>query len=183
MVQGKTLKCVKKFKYLGGQLSNDTIMFDEIPWRIQQTSAAFSKLYQRVLKKKHLTLKTKVKTYKTMIHPCMLYGSETWNCSNKHLKKLNGLQYHQLRTTCGKNGRKHLLNGNFTWAIPEDESKEPDLKSPETLIMLSRLRYAGYVIRMEDNRLPKIILHAETNEGQRKIGCPKKISGSASKKT
>ena len=27
---------------------------------------------------------------------------------------------------------------------------------------------------MEDNRLPKIILHAETNEGQRKIGRPRK---------
>ena len=25
-----------------------------------------------------------------------------------------------------------------------------------------------------DNRLPKIILHVETNEGQRKIGCPRK---------
>ena len=39
---------------------------------------------------------------------------------------------------------------------------------------LSRLRYAGHAIRMEDNRLPKIILHAETNEGQRKIGRPRK---------
>ena len=27
---------------------------------------------------------------------------------------------------------------------------------------------------MQDNRLPKIILHAETNEGQRKIGRPRK---------
>ena len=52
--------------------------------------------------------------------------------------------------------------------------KDPDLKSPETLIRLACLRYAGHVIRMEDNRLPKIILHAETNEGQRKIGRPRK---------
>ena len=53
MVQEKTLKCVKKFKYVGGQLSNDATMRDEIPWRIRQTSAAFSKLYQRAWKKKH----------------------------------------------------------------------------------------------------------------------------------
>ena len=30
MVQGKTLQCVIKFKYLGGQLSNDATMRDEI---------------------------------------------------------------------------------------------------------------------------------------------------------
>ena len=74
-------------------------------------------------------------------------------------------------------------NGNFTWAISDGESKDPDLKSPETLIRLSCLRYAGHVIRMEDNRLPKIILQAEKNEGQRKKDAQEQISGSASKKT
>ena len=42
------------------------------------------------------------------------------------------------------------------------------------MMRVSHLRYAGHVIRMEDNRLPKIILHAETNEGQRKAGIPRK---------
>ena len=51
LVQGKPLKVVDHFKYLGGQLSNDGTMRDEIPWRIQQSSASFSKLYQRVGKK------------------------------------------------------------------------------------------------------------------------------------
>ena len=52
MVQGKTLKCVKKCKYLGGQLSNDATMCGEIPWRIQQTFASFSKLSQCIIKQK-----------------------------------------------------------------------------------------------------------------------------------
>ena len=48
------------------------------------------------------------------------------------------------------------LNGNFIWAIPKDKSKDPGLKSPEKLNMLSHLRYADHVIKMEDSRLPKL---------------------------
>ena len=82
--------------------------------------------------------------------------------------------------------RKHLTSivdsicqiwsqSKFTWAFPKDESKDPDLKAPETFIRLSYLRYAEHVIRMENNRFPKILLPAKTNEGQiRRIGCPRK---------
>lgn len=185
IVEGKPLKVVDHFKYLGGQLSNDGSMRDEIPWRIQQASASFSKLFQRVWKKKHIKLKTKIKTYKTMIMPCLLYGAETWNCTRAQIAKMNGLQYRQLRTISGKNWKdkvshvellqavKFGTNQNFEWALPEDETKTPDLKSVETMIRLSRLRYTGHVMRMDNNRLPKIILHGEINMGKRKVGRPK----------
>ena len=51
IVEGKPLKVVDHFKYLGGQLSNNGSLRDEMPWRIQQASASFSKLFQRVWKK------------------------------------------------------------------------------------------------------------------------------------
>ena len=66
--QRNPLKVVDHFKYLGTQLSNDWSMRDEIPWRIQQAFAAFSKLYQRIWKKKHKTMKTN-QDIKTMIMP------------------------------------------------------------------------------------------------------------------
>ena len=68
---------------------------------------------------------------------------------------------------------KFGTNQNFEWALPEDETKTPDLKSVETMIRLSRLRYTGHVMRMDNNRLPKIILHGEINMGKRKVGRPK----------
>ena len=174
--------------YLGGQLSNDGSMRDKIAWRIEQAFASYSKLFQRVWKKKHLKLKTKIKTYKTMIMPCLLYGAEIWNCTRAQIAKMNGLQYRQFRTISGKNWKDKILhveifqsvkfsrNQNFEWAIPEDETKTPDLKSVETIIRLSRLRYTGYVMRMANNRLPKIILHGEVNMGKRKVGHTKKTN-------
>ena len=52
----------------------------------------------------------------------------------------------------------------------DDETKTPDLKSVETMIRLSRLRYTGHVMRMDNSRLPKIILYGEINMGKRKVG-------------
>ena len=161
-------------------------MRDEIPWRIQQSSASFSKLYQRVWKKKQIKLKTKIKTYKTKVIPCILYGGETWNCSRKQISKLNGIQYRQLRTILGKNWRDKIshvdilhsvkfgTNQNFNWALPDDETKTPDVKPIETMIniRLSRLRYTGHVLRMDNTRLPKILLNGEINIGKRKVGHP-----------
>ena len=40
--------------------------------------------------------------------------------------------------------------------------------------MKSQLRWVGHVARMEDHRLPKIILYGELSSGQRNIGGPKK---------
>jgi hypothetical protein len=137
-------------------------------------------------KKKHISLKTKINVYKTMIIPCMLYGSESWNCSRRDLKKLNGLQYRQLRSICGKKwsdkiSHVELLqsiqfgqNQNFEWALSEeDKTKDPNLPAVETLVRLSRLRYLGHVIRMDNSRLPKIMLNAEVNTGKRNAGRPK----------
>ena len=94
-------------KYFGSQLSNDGSVRDEIPRRIQQASTTFSKLYQRICKKKHVKIKTKIKTDKTrkdktMIMPCLHYGAETWSCISKQIAKLNELQYRHLRTTSEK---------------------------------------------------------------------------------
>ena len=90
-VEGQPLKGVQKFKYLGVHLSNNGAMTEEIPVRIQKGAASFSKLYQRIWKKRHLTLKTKIQTYKCMVLPCMLYCSETWNCTKSQIKPLKAL--------------------------------------------------------------------------------------------
>ena len=86
---GTVLKNVKQFKYLGVQISDDATTAKEIKNRIKQSAAAFSKLYQRSWKKRHIKLKTKVKTNRTIVIPCMIYGSETWNCGKNEFTSEN----------------------------------------------------------------------------------------------
>ena len=116
----------------------------------------------------------------------MTYASETWNCGKADFRKLDGLQYRQLRTIAGKTYKDKIShvqllqsvkfgpNENFTWSIPEDETKNPNLTCIQTMVRLSRLRYFGHALRMESSRLPKIALHGEINKGSRPIGRPKR---------
>ena len=186
VLDGTVLKTVKQFKYLGAQLSDDAGTKSELNYRIKQSAAAFSKLYQRIWKKRHIKLKTKIKTYKAIVIPCMTYASETWNCGKADFRKLDGLQYRQLRTIAGKTYKDKIShvqllqsvkfgpNENFTWSIPEDETKNPNLTCIQTMVRLSRLCYFGHALKMENSRLPKIALHGEINQGSRPIGRPKR---------
>ena len=143
--------------------------------------------YSTYVPKRHIALKTKIRTYKTMIVPCMIYSSESWNCTKKEIRKLEGLQYRQLRSIFGKTWKDRIShvqllqsikfgpNFNFNWAVSdEDKTKDPNLSSVETMIRLSRLRYCGHVLRMIDHRLPKQIRYPEADLGERSRGRPKK---------
>jgi hypothetical protein len=187
VVDGNVLKVVKQFKYLGSTLTDSPTLNAEINIRLQKATAAFSKLYQRVWKKRHITLQTKVQTYRTFVMPCLLYGCEVWNTSREQLNKLEGLQYRHLRSIAGKTWRDNIShvqllksmqideNKNFSWTKEDKQpAKSRSLTAVETTIRLSRLRYVGHVIRMNDCRMPKILLHAEIKAGKRDPGRPNK---------
>jgi hypothetical protein len=182
-VNGYELKVVKKFKYLGGQLAENAKLDEEINFRIQRASANFSRLYQRVWKKRHLTIKLKAQIYRTTVVPALTYGCETWVWTSGQMAKLEGAQYRFLRSIAGKTWKDkipyiHLIsnlgdyNRNFDWA--NETNKGAALTAVETYCRLARLRYAGHVERMPDDRIPKMIMHGEIDMGQRKPGRPYK---------
>jgi hypothetical protein len=118
--------------------------------------------------------------------PCLTYGCEVWNTTQQQMAKLEGIQYRHLRSIIGKTWRDKIShvellqlaqirnNKNFEWAKPPEGKTSRSLKSVETTIRLTRLRYAGHVMRMEDYRLPKLLLHAEVTSGKRATGRPMK---------
>src|SRR5687768_445735 len=48
------------------------------------------------------------------------------------------------------------------------------MPSIETILMKARLRWTGHVLRMNDNKLPKITLHGELKSGKRSGDAPRK---------
>ena len=69
---------VEKFRYLGVTVTNTNGIHEEIK-RIVNMGNAFHYSLEKILSSRLLSKKLKVKTYKTILLPVVLYGCETWS--------------------------------------------------------------------------------------------------------
>nr|VZI47330.1 unnamed protein product [Spirometra erinaceieuropaei] len=75
-VNGTQLQVVENFLYLGSTLSRSTKIDDEVACHISKTSQAFGRLRSTVWNRHALQLSTKLRMYKAVILPTMLYGAD-----------------------------------------------------------------------------------------------------------
>ena len=83
-VNGQKLKVVDKFTYLGSTLSRAVHIDDEITARIAKASVAFGRLRANVWERNGIKLDTKLKVYKAVVLPTLLYACETWTVYQRH---------------------------------------------------------------------------------------------------
>ncbi|BHF66798.1 hypothetical protein SprV_0200982000 [Sparganum proliferum] len=96
-VNGTQLQVVENFPYLGSTLSRSTKINDEAARRILKASQAFGRLQSTVWNCHGLKLSTKLKMYKAVILPTLLYGAETWTMYTKQVHRLNHFHLSCLR--------------------------------------------------------------------------------------
>nr|VZI26313.1 unnamed protein product [Spirometra erinaceieuropaei] len=88
-VNGTQLQVVENFPYLGSTFSRNTKINDEVANKISKASQAFGRLQSTVWNRHGLQLSTKLKMYKAVILPTLLYGAETWTVYAKQARRLN----------------------------------------------------------------------------------------------
>ena len=66
------------FKYLGSLLTNQNSIQEEIKYRIKAGNSCYYSV-QTLLSSRLLSKNLKIKIYKTIILPVVLYGCETWS--------------------------------------------------------------------------------------------------------
>ena len=76
-VKGQRLQVVDKFTYLGSTLSRAVHIDDEVNARIAKASAAFSRLRGSIWDRSGIRLDTKLKVYRSVVLPTLLYACET----------------------------------------------------------------------------------------------------------
>ena len=75
-------------------------------------SATFGRLHANVWNRRGISLQTKLKVYRAIVLPTLLYACETWTVYQRHAKKLN-----HFHTTC----LRKLLNIKWQDRIPYTE--------------------------------------------------------------
>ena len=161
-----TLNPVEHFTYLGSVISIDASTDKDLDNRLSKASSSFSRLSKRVWNNHSLRLITKIKVYRAVVIPTLLYGAETWTLYRRQVRLLE--RFHQRCLHSILNIKWHDYVSN------EDVLEEAQLPSIESILLKQQLRWAGHVARMEDPRMPKAVLFGELKAGKRNRGAPKK---------
>ena len=74
--------------FLGTTLSR-VVHIDEVNTRIAKASAAFGRLCGSIWDRSGIRLDTKLKVYRSVVLPTLLYACETWTVYQWHAKRLN----------------------------------------------------------------------------------------------
>ena len=154
-VKGLRLQVVDKFTYLGSTLSRVVHIDDEVNARIAKASAASGRLHGSIWDLSGIRFDTKLKVYKSVVLPTLLYACETWTVCQRHAKRLN-----HFHTSC----LRKLLKIKWHDRIPDIEVlKRTGMQSVHILLKLAQLKWTGHVTRMpdDDERLQKKILYGE----------------------
>ena len=86
---------MEEFKYLGTILTNQNSIAEEIKSRLRSGNACYH-LVQCLLSSRLLSKNLKIKIYRNIILPVVLYGCETWSLTLREERKLRVFE----RTWC-----------------------------------------------------------------------------------
>jgi len=104
-IDNNTFDRVEEFKYLGTTLANQNSIAEEIKSTLKSGNACYLSL-QNLLSSKLLSKNLKIKIYRTIILPVVLYGCETWSLKLREVRKLWVFENRVLR-----GGTRLRLNG------------------------------------------------------------------------
>ena len=159
------VKTVSSFCYLGSTISEKASLDEEINLRFSKASEAFGKLQKRLWKSHDISLTTKIQVYRAVVIPTLLYGCETWTPYRRQIKMLDAFHLRKLRSICNISWKDKITN--------HEVLSRCQISGIESFLLKAQLRWTGHVIRMDDKRLPKIMLYGQIANKTRPEGRPR----------
>jgi len=148
-------------------LTNKNSIQEEIKSRLKPGNACFYSV-QNLLSSSLLSKNIKIKVYRTIILPLVLYGCETWSLTLREERRLRVFENRVLRKIFGS--RRNEVTEE--WRKLHNE--ELNLHSSPNIfrvIKSRRMRWAEHVARMGERRSAKRVLVGKPG-GRRPLGRP-----------
>lgn len=153
LLNGEQLEVVPDFPYLGSRITMNGDSTKDVTTRIAKASQAFNMLSRRLWSSTAVSLPTKLKVFYASIRPVLLYACDTWAVKEEDARRL-----HSFEMRCWR----RMLNVSYLDHIPNNEIIDrirPQMLIGE-VIKRKRLTLLGHVLRMPDERLPKMFILA-----------------------
>lgn len=164
-MNNETIKQVSVFKYLGSKISEKGELEPEIEGRVTSATKLYYALNNSFIKKKEVSIKTKIRIFKTIYEPVLLYGAETWVLSARNKSKIQACEMRYLRAVVGITRRDRIRN--------EITREQCEVSATLERLEGMQLRWFGHMVRMKDSRKAKSVWKMGS-DGKRSRGRPVK---------
>jgi hypothetical protein len=160
---------IEKCTLLGTALTDQNCIHEEIKSRLNSGNACY-RAVQNLLSSCLLSRNVKIKIYKTIILPVVLYGCETLSLTLREEHRLRVFENRVLRRIFGLK-RDEVIGG---WRKLHNEELHGLYSSPSIVRVTKsrRMRWVGHVAHMGEMRNVYSILVGEP-EGRRLLGRPR----------
>jgi len=165
-----SIESVEEFKYLETMLTNKNSIQEEIKSRVKLGNACYYSV-QNLLSSSLLSKNLKIKIFRIIILPVVLYGRETWSLTLMEERKLRLFENRVLRSVFGPKRDE----GTEKWGKLHNEELS-DLYSLPNIVRVvksRRMRLAGHVAPMGEERVVHRVLVGKP-EGKKQLGSPRR---------
>ena len=162
VVDEKTIKQVNSFVYLGSTVCEDGGSSKEIQRRVQAGAAAWRRV-EGIMWDRKLKKQLKGKVLETRVVPACIYGLGTLALTERQEEKMQIAENNWVRRICKvtQEDRRKMKE------LREEIGMKKHLKMK---VAGSRMRWAGHVQRMSEDRLSKRAWKAEEEEEDQSCG-------------
>jgi len=153
IVDNKHIVQVRSFGCLGTVVNGNNTLEEEIRERIAKGNKAF--YANKVLFKSNLvSRKSKLKLYRSVIRPIVIYGCETWVLKENVIRKLSVTESKILREIFGQ-----TKEANGIWRIETNKELDELIKHRNIInyVKAKRLSWFGHTNRMPETSMVKRI--------------------------